>query len=390
MKLDAPRSRNRSHVRRGSGQTISGKYCRLLTPKELEFEPGRDAQDDIAKEAGRLHAEAAKTTCEIQYNEFSVDRITGVSEHIRDVRELIKKVARSEASTILIQGESGTGKDLVAHAIHYESNRRARPFFAVNCAAIPESLMESELFGHEKGAFTDARSLKKGLFEMADGGSLFLDEVSEMNFGMQAKLLRVLEGHSFRRIGGVKSISVDVRVIAATNRNLEEAVRNSRFRQDLYYRLAIIPILMLPLREHKEDIAALLDHFIHYYNQKFRKNIQWVTDEAKELVLAYHWPGNVRELKNAVERVMILAEGDSIDAKHLPIRISDGNLLSLTGSEEDNGIQLPEGGISLYNLERELIRQAMVHSRGNKSIAARLLRITRDTLRYKLKKYQLQ
>jgi two-component system, NtrC family, response regulator AtoC len=341
-----------------------------------------------ALEARRLRSEIARTY-EIQRSEFSVDRITGVSEHIREVRKLIKRIAGSEASTILIQGESGTGKDLVAHAIHFESNRRDRSFFAINCAAIPETLMESELFGHEKGAFTDARSQKKGMFEMADGGSIFLDEVSEMTFGMQAKLLRVLEGHSFRRVGGVKNINVDVRVIAASNRNLEEAVRNSRFRQDLYYRLAIIPILMLPLREHKEDIAALLDHFIKYYNQKFRKNIQRLTKEAEDLLMAYDWPGNVRELKNAIERVMILADGDCIDPKHLPIRISEGSMFSIPNGEENSGLQLPASGISLYNLECELIRQALVRSRGNKTAAAKLLKITRDTLRYKLKKYRL-
>src|SRR5512142_1184343 len=236
-----------------------------------------------ALEARRLRTEVARTH-EIQRSEFSVDRIVGVSDHIKEVRELIKKVAGSEASTIMIQGESGTGKDLVAHAIHYESVRRDRPFFAINCAAIPENLMESELFGHEKGAFTDARTQKRGMFEMADGGTIFLDEISEMNLGMQAKLLRVLEGQSFRRVGGVKNITVDVRVIAASNHNLEEAVRASKFRQDLYFRLAIIPVYLRPLREHKEDIAPLLEHFIEHYNQKFRKSIQGLTREADELL----------------------------------------------------------------------------------------------------------
>jgi len=305
---------------------------------------------------------------------------------------MIKKVAGSEASTILIQGESGTGKDLVAHAIHYESNRRDRPFFAINCAAIPENLMESELFGHEKGAFTDARTQKRGMFEIVDGGTLFLDEVSEMTLGMQAKLLRVLEGQSFRRVGGVKNINVDVRVIVASNRNLEEAVRASKFRQDLYFRLAIIPLHLLPLREHKEDIPALLEHFIQHYNQKFRKNIQELTREADELLVHYDWPGNIRELKNAIERVMILADGNRVSAKYLPIRISEGGVLPVPMAEKNGngGIQLPAGGISLYSIEKELIRQALEQSRGNKSTAARLLRITRDTLRYKVKKYELE
>lgn len=223
--------------------------------KPINFEKLENAVRN-ALETRRLRTEVARTH-EIQRNEFSVDRVIGVSEHIRDIRELIKKIAASEASTILIQGESGTGKDLVSHAIHYESSRRDRPFFAINCAAIPETLMESELFGHEKGAFTDARTQKRGMFEIADGGTLFLDEISEMTLGMQAKLLRVLEGQSFRRVGGVKNITVDVRVIVASNRNLEEGVRESKFRQDLYFRVAIIPMHLRPLREHKEDVPQI-------------------------------------------------------------------------------------------------------------------------------------
>jgi two-component system, NtrC family, response regulator AtoC len=357
--------------------------------KPINFEKLENAIRN-ALETRRLRTEVARTH-EIQRSEFSVERIVGISPHIRDVRELIKKIAGSEASTILVQGESGTGKDLVAHAIHYESVRRDRPFFAINCAAIPETLMESELFGHEKGAFTDARSQKRGMFEMADGGTLFLDEVSEMTLGMQAKLLRVLEGQSFRRVGGVKNLSVDVRVIVASNRNLEEAVRSGRFRQDLYFRLAIIPLMLLPLREHKEDIPPLLEHFIRHYNQKFRKSIQGLTKEADELLQNYEWPGNIRELKNAIERVMILADGNRVAAKYLPIRISEGGTMPVPMTEgQGNGIQLPPGGTSLYDVEQELIRQALEQARGNKTTAAKLLRITRDTLRYKVKKYKLE
>ena len=358
--------------------------------KPINFEKLENAVRN-ALETRRLRTEVARTH-EIQRNEFSVDRIIGVSDHIRDVRELIKRVAGSEASTILIQGESGTGKDLVAHAIHYESSRRERPFFAINCAAIPESLMESELFGHEKGAFTDARTQKRGMFEIADGGTLFLDEISDMTLGMQAKLLRVLEGQSFRRVGGVKNITVDVRVIVASNRNLEEAVRASKFRQDLYFRLAIIPMHLRPLREHKEDIPPLLEHFIRHYNEKFRKNIQGLTREADELLMNYDWPGNIRELKNAIERVMILADGNRVATKYLPIRISEGGVMPVPMAEgsADGEIHLPTGGMSLYNVEKELIRQALEQSRGNKTTAARLLRITRDTLRYKVKKYDLE
>ncbi len=344
-----------------------------------------------ALETRRLRSEIALTH-EKQRNEFSVSRIIGISDHIREVRELIKKIAASEASTILIQGESGTGKDLVSHAIHYESSRRERPFFAINCAAIPENLMESELFGHEMGAFTDARSQKKGMFEMTDGGTLFLDEISEMTLGMQAKLLRVLEGQTFRRVGGVKNINVDVRVIVASNRNLEEAVRASKFRQDLYFRLAIIPVHLLPLREHKEDISPLLRHFIRHYNQKFRKNIQGFTKEAHDLLLSYEWPGNIRELKNAIERVMILEEDDQVTTSYLPIHISKGGILPAPQTEEPafGQFQFPKGGTPLYSVERELIRRALEQAHGNKTTAARLLQITRDTLRYKVKKYKLE
>ena len=358
--------------------------------KPINFEKLENAVRN-ALETRRLRSEVALTH-EIQRSEFSVDRIVGVSAHNREIRDLVKKIAESEASTILIQGESGTGKDLVAHAIHYESSRRDRPFSAINCAAIPETLMESELFGHEKGAFTDAHTQKRGMFEISDGGTLFLDEISEMTLAMQAKLIRVLEGQLFRRVGGVKNIQVDVRVIVASNRNLEDAVRTSKFRQDLYFRLAIIPVSIRPLREHKEDIPPLLAHFIRHYNSKFRKNIQGLTREADELLMHYDWPGNIRELKNAIERGMILAEGNRIAAKHLPIRISEGGTMPVPMEEgsTDGGILLPPGGMSLYDVEKELIRQAIHQARGNKTTAARLLRITRDTLRYKVKKYKLE
>jgi DNA-binding NtrC family response regulator len=344
-----------------------------------------------ALETRRLRNEVALTH-EQQRSTFSVDRIIGISDHLREIRELIKKIAASEAATILIQGESGTGKDLASHAIHYESARKDRPFHAINCAAIPENLMESELFGHERGTFTDARTQKKGMFEIADGGTLLLDEISEMTLGMQAKLLRVLEGQTFRRVGGAKNIAVDVRVIVASNLNLEDAVRASNFRQDLFFRLSIIPVHLRPLREHKEDIPPLLKHFIRHYNQKFRKSIQDLTKEADELLMNYDWPGNVRELKNAVERVMILAEGNRVAAKYLPIHISEGGMPPMPmGEGNANGsFQLPSGGASLFAIEKELIRQALEQARGNKTTASRLLRITRDTLRYKVKKYKLE
>ena len=222
-----------------------------------------------------------------------------------------------------MQGESGTGKDLVSRALHYESARRDNPFFALNCAAIPETLIETELFGYEKGAFTDAKTMKKGVFEMADGGTVFLDEISEMHINMQSKFLRVLEDQTFRRVGGVRDISVDVQVVASTNRDLEQAVREGKFREDLFYRLSVIPIQIPPLRERKEDIPLLVDHFIQRYNTQFRKNVQGVTPEGLKLLTNYAWPGNIRELKNAIERAMILVDRDRIDVDQLPIRIAE-------------------------------------------------------------------
>src|SRR6202161_3451995 len=238
------------------------------------------------------------------------DSVVSVSSKMTELMNFVRKVASSEATTILIQGESGTGKDLIAKAIHYESSRQQKPFVAINCSAIPETLMEAELFGHEKGAFTDAKQMKKGLFEAADGGTLFLDEIGELSPLLQAKLLRVLEDQMIRRIGGLRDMQVGVRVIAASNRDLEKAVRENQFRQDLYYRLAIISIFLPPLRERKEDILPLVEFFIERYNRTFRKKVTGITDETRKLMLKYDWPGNVRELKNAVERAMILEDAN--------------------------------------------------------------------------------
>ncbi|MGA2631646.1 MAG: sigma-54 dependent transcriptional regulator [Terriglobia bacterium] len=327
----------------------------------------------------------------------------------------VRKVAASEASTVLIQGESGTGKDLIATAIHYESTRADKPFVAINCSAIPETLMEAELFGHERGAFTDAKAQKKGLFEVADGGTLFLDEIGEMSTYLQAKLLRVLENQTIRRIGGVKDIGVEVRVIAASNRDLEQGVRDNTFRQDLFYRLSIIPIFVPPLRNRREDILPLTDFFIERYNFRFRKGLRGITQEARDLLLRYDWPGNVRELKNAIERAMILEEADYIRPTYLPIQITgqapgyestlpaavpDGAELAGAGVVPTNAswrpltngkmipvLELPKEGTSLEEVERELVGLALRQTAGNQTHAARLLDISRDALRYKMKKF---
>jgi len=306
------------------------------------------------------------------------------SAAMREVISFVRKVALSEAATILLEGENGTGKDLIAKTLHYESARQAEPFIAINCAAIPETLLESELFGYEKGAFTDARAQKRGLFELADRGTLFLDEIGEIPLTLQAKLLRVLEEQSFRRLGGLKDIRVDVRFIAATNKNLREAVREGAFRQDLYFRLNVIQIYIPPLRERREDIMPLVEFFIEHYNRKFKRHIEGVTAEAKHLLVGHDWPGNVRELRNAIERAMILEEGSRITPASLPIS------LGKTDARQAAAIEIPDEGLSLVENERQLLLRALEKTNGNQTQAARLLHITRDTLRYKMKKYNLR
>ena len=273
--------------------------------------------------------EATSLRTEVQTLRSEVRRASGynsvvsVSPKMTELMNFVRKVAASEATTILIQGESGTGKDLIAKAIHYESSRQEKPFVAINCSAIPETLMEAELFGHEKGAFTDAKQMKKGLFEAADGGTLFLDEIGELSPLLQAKLLRVLEDQVIRRVGGVRDMQVDVRVIAASNRDLEKAVRDGQFRQDLYYRLAIIAIFIPPLRERKEDILPLVDFFIERYNRRFKKSIRGITDETRRLIFSHNWPGNVRELKNTIERGMILEDEPFLRPEYLPFSVGN-------------------------------------------------------------------
>jgi DNA-binding NtrC family response regulator len=330
--------------------------------------------------------------------------VIGVSRKMTELMGFVRKVASSEAGTILIQGESGTGKDLIAKAIHYQSSRQDKPFVAINVSAIPETLLESELFGHEKGAFTDAKAMKKGLFEVADGGTLFLDEIGELSAFLQAKLLRVMEDQIIRRVGGVRDIQVDVRAIAASNRDLERAVRESHFRQDLYYRLAIISIFIPPLRERKEDILPLMEFFIGHYNRKFRKSVRGLAEDTRRLLLNYDWPGNVRELKNAIERAMILEEEPLLRPMYLPFSVTQPHAgitaFEHTSSPPAGGqplpggrflppLSIPEGGTSLEEVERALVELALRQAGGNQTHAARLLDISRDALRYKMKKFGL-
>jgi two-component system response regulator AtoC len=313
--------------------------------------------------------------------------VIGDSAAMREVMNFVRRVAASEATTILLEGENGTGKDLVAKTLHYQSLRQAEPFIAINCAAIPENLLESELFGYEKGAFTDARSQKRGIFELADKGTLFLDEIGEIPLMLQAKLLRVLEDQTFRRLGGLKDIHLDLRVVAATNKNLREAVKEGAFRQDLYFRLNVIQILIPPLRERTDDILPLTNFFIDHYNRKFKRSIEGVNDAAARLLVSHDWPGNVRELRNAIERAMILEDSSLITPPSLPIAISrpDGSPSPMASQPE-----IPTDGLSLEDNERSLLAKALEKTSGNQTQAARLLRITRDTLRYKMKKFNLR
>src|SRR5580704_4137867 len=354
-----------------------------------------------AVEASRLRTEVKSLRGEVRRN-TGYHEVVAVSPKSMELMSFVQKVAASEATTILIQGESGTGKDLVAKTIHYESTRQDGPFVAINCSAIPETLMEAELFGHEKGAFTDAKALKKGLFETAHGGTLFLDEIGELSPLLQAKLLRVLEDQMIRRVGGVRDLQVDVRVIAASNRDLEIGVREGQFRQDLYYRLAIIAIFIPPLRDRKEDILPLVDFFIDRYNRRFRKSIRGITEETRYLLHSHNWPGNVRELRNTIERGMILEEEQFLRPVYLPFSVgeSGGRTLFERTSPADGGHKLPNGrmlprlyipecGTSLEEVEHSMVELAMSQSGGNQTNAAKLLDISRDALRYKLKKFGL-
>ncbi|MBE7542685.1 MAG: sigma 54-interacting transcriptional regulator [Bryobacteraceae bacterium] len=324
--------------------------------------------------------------------------IVSGSPAMNDLLHFVRRVAISEATTVLLEGENGTGKDLIAKSLHYQSTRQAEPFIAINCAAIPETLLESELFGYEKGAFTDARAQKKGIFELADKGTLFLDEIGEIPLILQAKLLRVLEEQSFRRLGGLKDIQLDLRVIAATNKNLREAVREGAFRQDLYFRLNVIHITIPPLRERFEDIPVLADFFVKHYNRKFKRQIEGLTPEALQLLESHDWPGNVRELRNAVERAMILEDSSFITPASLPMSVSHqppgASQYHAAAAAAPAGLPaagpLPDAGMSLEDNEKRLLVQALEKTAGNQTQAARLLRITRDTLRYKMKKFDIR
>ncbi len=316
-----------------------------------------------------------------QGREFGLDSIIGSSPAMEQVKSLLARVAASPASTVLLTGETGTGKDLAAKAIHYNSDRAAKPFVNITCSALPEQLLESELFGHERGAFTDARQQKRGLFETADGGTVFLDEIGEMTPGLQSKLLRFLEEKAFKRVGGLSDIRVNVRVVAATNRNLEDEVKNGKFREDLFYRLQVMPILLPPLRERRGDVALLSGYYIDRFNREFRKKVRGVSAAAAKVLDQYQWPGNVRELKNAIERAMLLIDRDTLEPD---------DFTTLTRTVTNAGFKLPAEGINLEDLERQLLLQALERAGGNQTQAAGLLGINRDQVRYRIEKFGIQ
>jgi len=337
---------------------------------------------DKALETTRLRREV-KALRASQAQPFSVDRIVGESGAVKAAKALLQKVAASPASTVLLTGESGTGKDLAAKVLHYASDRAAKPFMNITCSALPDTILESELFGHERGAFTDARQQKRGLLESAEGGSVFLDEIGEMAPALQAKLLRFLEEKTFKRVGGVSDIRVDVRVIAATNRHLEDDVKKGRFREDLYYRLNVLQIVLPPLRTRADDIPALVHYFVDSYNREFRKRVRGVSDDAMRRLKTYGWPGNIRELRNAVERAMLLAEGEELTADLFPVATAPGTRLT-------EAVDLPATGIDLEQLERSLVIQALERSAWNQTRAATLLGLNRDQIRYRIEKFKLE
>jgi Nif-specific regulatory protein len=304
--------------------------------------------------------------------------IIGNSNKMQEVYDLIRQVADSD-TTVLLRGESGTGKELVAHAIHYASARSHKPFIRVNCAALPETIIESELFGHEKGAFTGALHERKGRFELAHGGTLFLDEIGDLSMMTQIKLLRVLQEREFERVGGVETIKTDVRIIAATNRNLEELIAENRYREDLYYRLNVFPIHIPPLRERKTDILLLADHFIEKYSRADGRNIRRISTPAIDMLMAYHWPGNVRELENCIQRAVVMSNDDVIHGHHLPptLQTAEASGTTISGTLDE----------SLESVERELLNEALKSSRGNMAKAARLLGITERRMGLRVQKY---
>jgi Nif-specific regulatory protein len=354
-------------------------YIQLLSIISSMIARAVKLRQEIIEEKQRLQAENDRLLQELR-ERFKPANIIGTSQSMQQCFDLIGQVCRSEA-TVMIRGESGTGKELVAQEIHYNSYRARKPFIKVNCAALPESVIESELFGHEKGAFTGAVSERKGRFELADGGTLFLDEIGELPVSMQVKLLRVLQEQEFERVGGTRTIKVNVRLITATNRNLEQEIERGTFREDLYYRLHVFPIHIPPLRERRSDIILLCDHFIEKYNRRNHRSVKRINSAAIDLFMSYHWPGNVRELENCIERAVLLSTDEVIHSFHLP-----PSLQSAESSNTEFSSALQQ---AIDDLERDLIADALKSSRGNRAKAARSLGISERIMGLRVDKYRI-
>ena len=345
-------------------------------------------------ESRRLSREVLQLKRKMEISEGGDEYILSQSKAMQKVYDVAEQVAKSDSTTVLIEGESGVGKEMIARLIHKYSGRSDKPFMDINCASLPEQLLESELFGHEKGAFTDAKAQKQGLLELANRGTLFLDEIGEMSLTIQVKLLKVLERMIFRRVGGTADIHVSVRIISATNRDLKKEVEENRFRTDLYYRLKVVPLHIPPLRERKDDLVNFAKYFINLFNKRFNKNFEEVTQEAMDAMLAYHWPGNIRELKNSIERIVLLEEGPRLLPEHLPFSAARSEDSSI-GRKVDHVLSqpIPEDGIDLEalvaDLEKELIIKASEQANWNQSKTARLLNLKRDKLRYRMKGYSI-
>jgi len=342
---------------------------------------------DKALETTKLRREVRELRRTLEHD-FGTDKIIGQDPSMLKLLDMIKQVAKTGVSTVLLRGDTGTGKDLIARVIHHNSDRAGQSFVNITCTALSETLLESELFGHERGAFTDAKAQKKGLLEMADGGTVFLDEIGDMPAALQAKLLRFLEERRFRRVGGTREISVDVRVIAATNRDIEEAIEQGQFRRDLMYRLNVVTVYLPPLRARGDDIRLLAQHFVQRFATEFKKPVTGISDQAYETLYGYSWPGNVRELRNVLERAVLLCKGEGIEEHDIVLGRSENK----PWEWDIEHINLPPHGFDfekLRRLERHLLCQALERTGNNQSKAAKLLNLSRDRLRYRLQKHGL-
>jgi len=338
-----------------------------------------------------------------QKQDFNPKNIIGKSRQMAEIMDIVHKIAKSDSSTVLIRGETGTGKELIARAIHYLSRRKDYPFIDVNCTAIPENLLESELFGYEKGAFTDAKQSRKGVFELADGGTLFLDEIGDMSYAMQAKLLRVLQDKTFKKVGGSKNISVNVRIIASTNMDLEKAIKENKFREDLYYRLKVIPVFLPPLRNREDDAIIIANYYLKKFNKEFKKSIKGFTQDALKLIKSYSWPGNIRELRNVIERGVLLENVEHLSANHLMINLEElpeehtqtenkqETIIQDKDSLEKTGkFNLSLDALTLEEAEKALIKKVLILNNWNRNAVASAIGINRTTLYSKMKKYGIK